>query len=467
MPSAPPPRETARRGRPRAVLCVLAWFAAWLITATVITPVFLINAAGTASPDFYATWQLDSEANVLNRVEAELRGVSVSPLGLLWADPAVPSVYERIGSSDFPKNADQQGVAYRPYTAQLGGYAHVVSWAYSTGLCSSLSCLHLVNAWLFSLLAVLFTALLWHWVSRGMAAAWILAIIGSPWIVAAAKNLYWSPWLWLLPAVAAFGMLTASRRLRWLALVGVYAAFVAKYVLTGYEVFTSLTVMAATVPLLSWAFRQRERKYLPRALGNAVMIGCASLAAFATTLVIHAQVRSGDIVKGLEAIWQTEVLRRTYGDAQGFDPVYAESLNAGPLSAIPKYVFEWGTSLLVYGYQPVVQLAFGPRALLVLSLLAAGVVMILAIRRDPDAVPYLLTLVAGAAVAISWFIAAKAHSYIHTHILFFLWYLLYVPALLLVTGGAGIKVYRSASLPLAWRRTLGRPDGRNPDGTRP
>ena len=45
-----------------------------------------------------------------------------------------------------------------------------------------------------------------------------------------------------------------------------------------------------------------------------------------------------------------------------------------------------------------------------------------------------MLLVIGFLIPVVWFVAAKGYSYIHTFLLFFLWYFLFVPALLFVVG---------------------------------
>jgi hypothetical protein len=68
--------------------------------------------------------------------------------------------------------------------------------------------------------------------------------------------------------------------------------------------------------------------------------------------------------------------------------------------------------------------AFWP--LIVISLTIVG------LRRlgaDPKSSRDIWLIVSTALIPLSWFILGKSHSYIHTPINFFLWYLFFIPAL--------------------------------------
>ena len=400
----------------------------------------LVNGFGAANWDEWDLWQIDSDAIVLNRVEADLAGRDEGKLGLLREEgEEIGKVHQRIGIIGFPDTPQSAAVKYVPYESMIGGQAHAISYIWRHTSCSTISCFHVVNSALFAVVAVAMFVGIASLGSRGLAWAWIVSVIASPWMAVAGRNLYWSPWLWFLPALAAIA-LTRARTIRWrsVAAAALFLAFAAKYLISGFEIFTSVTLLAAAMPLLAALMGGSNFGSWARQGWNVVIVGCASGLAFALALAFQAQLLAGSLAEGLKQIWVDAVLRRGYGNAEEFDPVYATSLQSSPVDVVLRYVtpeWWWRTDLLAFSVDwdgDLFSVSLGGSMFFWLILLSGGIVLARAIQGDHLWIRDASLLVIGFCVAVSWFIAAKGHSFIHTHVLFVLWYFLFVPAMLFV-----------------------------------
>ena len=92
----------------------------------------------------------------------------------------------------------------------------------------------------------------------------------------------------------------------------------------------------------------------------------------------------------------------------------------------------WSTDFLAVGDSKLLLIRLGWLAFPIFIVVSALITLLRAYRGDMTWRRDFALLAMGFFLATSWFLAAKGHSYIHTHILFFLWYLLFVPVLLYV-----------------------------------
>ena len=296
---------------------------------------------------------------------------------------------------------------------------------------------------MFSLVLVLFAGALAVAVSRGVALAVLAVSVASPWVVSSAHNLYWVPWTWLLPAVAAAWMTVARTRwARTTAGAGV-AATVALKAATGYEYITAVLLLAAAVPIL--AVLVREGRPSRAALLRAAQVLGLGLLGFLAMLVVHTVVLGdGSVAAGIQGLVE-DATRRTYGAARsGLDPTTIASLRVSPLDVVRLYLFGWQTDLLDVGVGTPLTLAVGRWGLLLLG--GAALVLIAgdAVRRRPRALRNALLITVSAAPTLSWLVLAKSHAYSSVAMTFVLWYLPLVPILVWVLGDA----VRTAASPI-------------------
>lgn len=230
----------------------------------------------------------------------------------------------------------------------------------------------------------------------------------SPWTSSIARNLYWVPFTWVLPSIIAILIYKARTWFKTILLLILLSTSVLIKSLCGYE-FLSFIILLSIVPLIYVAFSQTEER--KRVSTLIILIVLFELIGFAIALCIHAECRSGAILEGLENIWEFDVKRRTFGDAELFDSVYSDSLDSSILQVVWRYI------------------GFGPYLfLIVLSCL----ILLLVYKKTKTPLVKNITMLTTLYLLppLSWYVLAKAHSYIHTHINFVLMDFGFVPCLL-------------------------------------
>ena len=145
--------------------------------------------------------------------------------------------------------------------------------------------------------------------------------------------------------------------------------------------------------------------------------------------------RGNSLFNGLSNIYQEDVKRRTYGDPASLPEVYRASLEASPVAVLKTYVTQWSRPFLL----GVPGNLF--KALCLFSIV--GLVFRALIGQNSFKRDAMLLAVMFLAPA-SWFVLAKAHSFIHTHINYVLWYLGFVPALLYVSFNCASAIWIAA-----------------------
>lgn len=156
------------------------------------------------------------------------------------------------------------------------------------------------------------------------------------------------------------------------------------------------------------------------------MLSFLGVIAFVIAIILHANLRSGgNLIEGLNTIWNNDVLRRTFGgNSNNFDKIYADSLNSGFFYVLKIYFFNWSTSVISL---PLI------RNIDFISLIClCFIIIILQIyRRDYKlAISSVVLIIIYFLPAVSWFVLGKSHSFVHTHMNFVLWYLGGVPILI-------------------------------------
>jgi hypothetical protein len=170
---------------------------------------------------------------------------------------------------------------------------------------------------------------------------WFFVSLASPWLVSAAKNLYWVPWTWLLPLAISGFIFFARKRAALIALhlllfTSLFLRFAA-----GYEFASSIILMVALFPIV---LMKSEDKSLVKTgamgigLSSPLALVSTSTLAFLATFSTHSFMRgSGDLSKGAIEIIIMDVLRITQGDPAEFDEVFSGSLKASTLEVVVMY----------------------------------------------------------------------------------------------------------------------------------
>ncbi len=410
---------------------------ALLVVFLGLTYSFVTNGFGVAPWVDWSIWEQSSEAMVLQRIEVDLLGRDASALGLASYGTGETSVFDRLSPEGISSLSSTAPTEFVPYESEIGGQAYFWSFVWRDLGCASISCLHLASSALTAAFVIALFVGLTVIGSIGFGGAWLISIFASPWMTYAARNLFWSPGLYLLPSIAAVGLVIANTRFwRLIAALGVFAAFAIKYVATGYHEFTAFTMLAAAMPIIAIIFESSYSLNKRKQWINCLFILLSSGIAMLFTLVVHAIVMTGSAATGLRQIWVNTILRRTYGDSSDYDPSLSASLDASPIDVIWKYVWsDWSTDVLSFSIDrngSLFSVGIGRVAFATLIILSIAICLYRLRSRDHLWKRDSALLIIGFAIPVVWFISAKGYSFIHTNLLFFLWYFLFVPSLVYI-----------------------------------
>ena len=259
-----------------------------------------------------------------------------------------------------------------------------------------------------------------------MAGVYYCVFLLSPWIVNFARNLYWVEFTWFLPMAA--GLLCSwkyeSRRVRIVTYCLAFLTILLKC-LCGYEYIS--TIMMGLIQFLLvdmiLAAVNGEQKKVMLLLRTIFLLGVAALAGSLVVVVpelllaicLHAPLKSnGNLLEGIALIVKQDVLRRTYGgDLNIYEPssAYGMSLCASVWEVLCKY-YNFSTEIIT----GVPGNLFPLLNLVPLAIFACDA------KQKKLNLQWVLMYAVFLIAPFSWFVLAKAHSYIHTHMNFVLWY---------------------------------------------
>lgn len=298
---------------------------------------------------------------------------------------------------------------FTPYTSQLGLQGQFFSFIYNEIGVNNIDLLKLLSIFLLSATLSFLCLLIKKEYNLIFGTIFYLVFLSSPWITAFAGNLYWVPFTWFLPTLFSLLLLRNMKQYYFYLPLIFLSVFIKS--LCGYEYLSTIllfTISFWIVELVLNTRKQRKKVFL-----FITTIGILSIFGFFLALSLHANIRDNNIISGLKSIWSQDVLRRTYSTNTTFlDTVYKDSILATPTEVVLKY-FSWNTSI-IYGISGKL---FSTIFFLSLSILVFNLFKNKKnIKRD--AILFIVTFLC----PFSWFVLAKAHSYIHTHINFVLWY---------------------------------------------
>lgn len=251
-----------------------------------------------------------------------------------------------------------------------------------------------------------------------MAGVYYYVFLLSPWIVNFARNLYWVEFTWFLPMAA--GLLCSwkyeSRRVRIVTYCLAFLTILLKC-LCGYEYISTIMmglIQFLLVDMILAAVNGEQQKTM-LLLRTIFWVGVAALAGFAVAICLHAPLKSnGNLLEGIALIVQNDVLRRTYGgDLNIYEPasVMGMSICSSVWEVLRKY-YSFSTEIIT----GVPGNLFPLLNLVPLAIFACDA------KQKKLNLQWVLMYAVFLITPISWFILAKAHSYIHTHMNFVLWY---------------------------------------------
>ena len=344
----------------------------------------------------FITFQSDSESLVIGKLNANHADIH-NPYGLGLFD--------------------ENSKVFSPYGSQLGlqgkffcflqkfiGHENIVR--YSHGFCSLA----------LAVVVMLICLLLWKKYNLLMVLCFYGVFLLSPWIVNFARNLYWVEFTWFIPMLIGL-FCSCFIRNKVCRIVSYSLAFLAMLIksLCGYEYVSTIMLGMISFLLVDFieALLRKDKVSVCFIAKTGFILGISAFIGFIVALLIHAGIRgNGNIFAGVKSIYKFDVLRRTLGgNAADFPDVYAASLNASIKEVINIYkIFSTeiiaGVSLYCFSLIRILPLFIFYNDLKSKKLNSAEVSLYFV---------FLLT-------TLSWFILGKAHSYIHRHMNYVLWY---------------------------------------------
>lgn len=399
-------------------------------TEEYVVPDNSIRFANGEEHTILAVSEADSEwltvvLDVESPMDAEMLG-SLSSAGVLLADGTLAP---EEAASGYESQYGLQGKVFQKLSLLLKDASVIETAGMEQALSDCEDVLRLLCALATAGALLLVCALILRKYGRLMAGIFYVVFLLSPWVVNFANNLYWVEFTWFLPMAAGLVCSLRVRQRVW-RITGYVLVFITIMVkcLCGYEYISSVMLGAILFLLvdLASAAAERDRDKEKLLVRTIFFMGIAALLGFAAAICLHAPVKSGgSLTEGIRMIIQEDVLRRTYGaDLNAFEnlPDFEQAgLNASAWATICKY-FHFKTEIITGidgSLFPILCLA--PLAMLVWDY-----------RRKRLQTEELALYIVSFLVPVSWFILAKSHSYVHTHMNFVLWYMGYVQICLYV-----------------------------------
>jgi len=403
---------------------LLKYFIIFIIFITLIL-VFQKNYFRTVDNYFFNTFQKDSEALVIGGIVASKMQIDKQNwnLGFILKNGSLDPGFAYDSYEVFPNVNNYPKSTFFPYKSQIGFQFWYYSIIQKIMNFSDPSRLGYFSCAILSILIIGFFFLYKKIYGTFYSYIFVLTISMSPWIISMARNLYWSIFLWFIPPFfAGLAYLYKDKKIKYLFYFLVLISIFIKS-LCGYEYLSTIVLFTVSVYIIAPYFNFNTKNQTPEwKMAFNVILLC--ILGFLIALLFHASYRGTSISDGLLTIFKEDVQRRTFGDSKNFNEAYSPSLNSSVFVVIKKYILDWSTPLFVGLHGKLFQI------LLVLS--SFGLVY-KKITKHPMFKRDLILLTFTIIGPLSWFILAKSHSYIHTHISFVLWYIGFVPALVFVS----------------------------------
>jgi hypothetical protein len=330
--------------------------------------------------------------------------------------------------------------------------------------------------------AVLGALVVWARAEFGWAVAvsLLVAMVLSRWLIVFGRNLYWMSWTWWLPMIAVsvvFNRYRHGTRRFYTILFLSTGLLVFMKCSAGYE-FTPTILIAAATPALYYGLKVGRR--WKSIVGDIVGIGCAGAAGFLAAVFLHALLLGPSLSGGFASIW-SDARRRTYGSPSDFGPEFRQSLEVSPLVVVNEYLWKDHETNAPFGivstpatgghvspfvrYQSrltsslsrdLAAITYGRFLLLFAASGLAAPCLWRTTIWDRSLGALLAAAAFSVAAPISWFVLAKGHSWIHTHINFVLWHVpfvnlavVFMAVLLFRTAARVVGVMRAATIGVA------------------
>ncbi len=392
-------RELDKRGILSIVLCTI-------LTLVLVANYFayiLGNKQEKIGAYQFDKFQEDSEYLVYAKIAVNKRNIDNKGYGL--------SNVERIEGQVRPSQwslFNNPEVEIKPYLSQVGLQGYIFSFLYNN-LNFSTEVLYIINCTLMAIVVMAICILLGKKYNKLMSIVFYIVFLLSPWICAFARNLYWVEFTWFIPMLLGL-ILSINQKKRKIIVPLMFLAVFAKC-LCGYEYISTIMMSSIAFLIADWFTKKESRK---ETFKSIFLVTIACVLAFIAALTIHASIRgNGNIGEGLKEIYEKEVSERTYTtNYENLDKLEVKAAQSNPKDVVQRY-FKWKTEIIRF---------IPGNTFLALIITSIVVLVVNLIRKKEGTKKDLVLFIYFILSTISWFILAKAHSYVHTHMNFVLWY---------------------------------------------
>ncbi len=268
---------------------------------------------------------------------------------------------------------------------------------------------------------------------------WIVAlfvlasVVLSQWLTVFGKNLWWSLWAFYLPMIVVMYYLKQNRdtenrlpiKFGILILISVFI----KCFINGFEYITTTLVMMV-VPLVYYAILDKWNR--EQCFKFAFIVGIGSgIAIFLGLTLLCFQIGAvkGSVSDGIKHVVYS-FGKRTHGQAENFDKIYAASLKASTIGVVMAYVkgvfFDFNNYLSITN-SFITKHIMKVRYIYLIGFFTITSVLLYfrnsgaATENRQQNIALIWTTWFAALAPLSWYVIFKAHSQIHLHMSFLLW----------------------------------------------
>lgn len=361
---------------------------------------FIDRLFGSSLFQFFQNFQLDSDLLIANRINES------SQFGLF--------------SNGF--SLGQNG----SYTSQVGFGGWIITFPQAVlhlNFELSLSLAYTFVAVVNACIATLFLYEIRKQLSLGAAVVALIALL-QPWPIAISHSVYWFIGMKVLPAVV-LAMLLSRTRFRKYFSYSVLTILCTLTFMSGYEY---ATIVAALIFAVVVFHNIKNRNSTKELLADSIFSLTSLILAFCLALaaqVLQLFIRSGSIRSAIDAVQQIAT-KRTGATSASVESIYAQSLAASPSQVLETYLpmplIGAPGSLPIFHYFTVTTLIICVGCVLVTVGISG-----LAINRKRTYLAFGMAWLVSLLGPIGWFLLARPHSYIHTHINFSLWFFPVIP----------------------------------------
>ncbi len=384
----------------------------FLVLTSLLTFTFSTNFLNKNDSEFVNGFGRDSETLVLGKILADRYRINTDNFGLgFFTLGKYEYTTEKVlqSYSLFSLNTYSRDFNFKRYTSQYGLQGHFFSLLTNRLGIDTVNTLRFINILIFSIVLSILIILISKTYGFLLGSVFTIVFVSSPWITAFAGNLYWVPFTWFLPALFSI-LLFRNSKLFYIYLPLIFLSVFIKS-LSGYEFLSTILIFTVFVWIIELIMnQQKQRKTI---FIQLIIISIVCLTAFILAIFIHASIRNNDVFLGINTIWTQDVLRRTYStDSTFLDIVYRDSILATPLQVLQKY-FNWDTPIILY---------VNGKLFVPIIITSTCILIFNSLKKKKNCQRDWLLFIVTLICPLSWFILAKAHSFIHTHINFVLWY---------------------------------------------